>query len=289
MNEAENSIETSRTLQRNIILRNLIIQRERRKALHANLSTLRQKQLEKPALLKTSKEALQKENDLNIKAAHFAFVRQRLTHALTAWKNNKNTDLFFIRIENRRGATYHTFNKDAERTAKILGLKPQKIRLNNRQMQCVSIPERKMQQTIDLLSQRDLKAAVINMQGEKVPISRKRNASPSISATTAIQKPKIDIMESLDRNRQDSRRTSIHVENLSVHCDSKGNWKVSGLVNGQTVTAKPIQQEDAFSYKKGEITGEQLATKYQLQDPPKRQNAVTKKNAFTRRYSLDSD
>ena len=92
----------------------------------------------------------------------------------------------------------------------------------------------------------------------------------------------IDAVKSLDQHRQDSRRTAIHVESMSVTADNKGNWRVSGLVNGISVSAKAVERDDAVNDKKGIMSKEEMAEKYNLHVPPKQQTKVTRKNEMTR-------
>jgi hypothetical protein len=206
---------------------------------------------------------------------------------MTAWNRTRDADIIFIRREDRRGAYFQTFDKDARKAAKVLGLETKKMKVNKRMVQYISIPEKRMQAVFNELDRRDLLAKVIDGRGHDVTLSRIRTTAPTVTVSAQTVKPKLDVMETLDRNRQDGRRTSIHVESLAVWADSKGNWKVSGMVNGQTVTAKSIDQADAVSYKKGEISNEQLVEKYRLQEPPKQQNTVARKSTLARRYSLD--
>ena len=236
------------------------------------------------------KKTLPTDPALEIKAAHFAHLRQHVTQDLSVWNSKRNADIIFVKRENRRGAYFLTFDKDAAKTAKILGVRTKKLNLKDKKLEYISIPEKRMMTVVNELSKRDLKTSIINTKGQNVPIMRRTPPSPSLSQN--VQKPtvqpKLDVMESLDKNRQDSRRNTIHVESLSVTADSKGNWKVSGLVNGITVSAKSIEQADAVSYKKGEMTKECLAEKYNLHIPPKQETKVTRKNNMVRRYSLDN-
>lgn len=239
----------------------------------------------------TQKNTIPTDPDLEIKAAHFAHLRQHVMQDLSVWNSKRNADIIFVKRENRRGAYFLTFDKDAVKTAKVLGVRTKKLNIKDKKMQYVSIPEKRMMTVVNELSKRDLKTNIINTKGQNVPMMRRTTPSPSLSQN--VQKPtvqpKLDVMESLDKNRQDSRRNTIHVESLSVTADSKGNWKVSGLVNGITVSAKSIEQADAVSYKKGEMTKECLAEKYNLHIPPKQETKVTRKNNMVRRYSLDKN
>lgn len=280
------------------MFRDLIIKRERQKAFRATFyahqrktAELQQEAIQQQTLKQKGgiQQNLTQNADLEIRAAHFAHVRQHLTQALGTWNRFKNTDIIFIKRENRKGAYFQTFDKDARKTARILGLEAKKMKVNKRLVQYISIPEKRMNTVFNELARRDLKAKVINTKGQSVSLTRKRSAVPTITVSAQTIKPKLDVMETLDRNRQDGRHTSIHVESLAVWADSKGNWKVSGMVNGQTVTAKSIDQADAVGYKKGEITNEQLVEKYHLQEPPKQQNTVSRKSTLARRYSLDDN
>ena len=280
------------------MFRDLIIKRERQKAFRATFyahqrktAELQQEAIQQQTLKQKDgiQQNLTQNADLEIRAAHFAHVRQHLTQALGTWNRFKNTDIIFIKRENRKGAYFQTFDKDARKTARILGLEAKKMKVNKRLVQYISIPEKRMKTVFNELARRDLKAKVINTKGQSVSLTRKRSAAPTITVSAQTIKPKLDVMETLDRNRQDGRHTSIHVESLAVWADSKGNWKVSGMVNGQTVTAKSIDQADAVGYKKGEITNEQLVEKYHLQEPPKQQNTVSRKSTLARRYSLDDN
>ena len=283
-------------MKNNILFRDLIIRRERQKALRASLyahqrktTRVQQEALRQQTLRKRDglRQDLSQDTALDIRAAHFAHVRQHIIQAMTAWNRKRDADIIFIRREDRRGAYFQTFDKDARKTARILGLEAKRMKINKRMVQYLSIPEKRMHTVFNELARRDLTAKVIDTKGQDVAISRKRTTTPTLSVSTQVVQPKLDVMETLDRNRQDGRHTSIHVESLAVWADSKGNWKVSGMVNGQTVTAKSIEQADAISYKKGEMTNEQLVEKYRLQEPPRQQNSVARKSTMARRYSLD--
>lgn len=264
----------------NILFHDLAIKREKENAHHTALLVGKRKFLlikEKDHIINASQEA---------KAAYLAYMRQHLVLNFTAWNRTKEDDIIFIRRESQQGYFYQTFEKDAAKTAKILGLNAKKMKIGHKTLDFVSIPEQKMQHVINTLSQRDLGATVINKMGQKLALSQRQPPSPTLSPAIQPKTPKLDVMETLERNRQDGRQASIHVENLAVWADSKGNWKVSGMVNGQTVTAKSIEQADAFSYKKGEMTSEQLAAKYNLQETTMQQTSITRRNTLTRRYSL---
>ena len=290
MNETDRLSAAGLTQKHNILFRDLIIKRERRKALRASLYAYQRKTNHVQQVLR-QKNGLQQDlfpdATSDIRAAHFAHVRQHIIQAMTAWNRTRDADIIFIQREDRRGAYFQTFDKDARKAARILGMEAKRMKVNKRMVQYISIPEKRMRTVFDELARRDLLAKVIDARGHDVTLSRKRLSSPSVTVSTQVVKPKLDVMETLDRNRQDGRRTSIHVESLAVWADSKGNWKVSGMVNGQTVTAKSIDQADAVSYKKGEISNEQLVEKYRLQEPPKQQNTVARKSTLARRYSLD--
>ncbi|MBR0539064.1 MAG: hypothetical protein IJK36_02425 [Bacteroidales bacterium] len=234
------------------------------------------------------KRTIAADRDLEIKAAHFAYLRQHVVHDLSVWSNNRKADIIFIKRENRNGAYFQTFEHDAAKTAKVMGINTKQLQLNKRRLEYVSIPEKRMTTVINELAKRDLQASIINTKGQNVPISRKQSPSLSVNMPKPTVQPKIDAMQSLEQNRQDSRRAAIHVESLSVTADSKGNWRVSGLVNGVTVAAKSIEQADAVNYKKGAMTKEELAEKYQLHVPPKQEAKVTRKNTMARRYTLDN-
>ena len=234
------------------------------------------------------KRTIAAERDLEIKAAHFAYLRQHVVHDLSVWNNNRKADIIFIKRENRKGAYFQTFERDAVKTAKAMDINTKQLQLNKRRLEYVSIPEKRMITVINELAKRDLQTSIINTKGQNVPISRKQSPSLSVNMPKPTVQPKIDAMQSLEQNRQDSRRAAIHVESLSVTADSKGNWRVSGLVNGVTVAAKSIEQADAVNYKKGAMTKEELAEKYQLHVPPKQETKVTRKNTMARRYSLDN-
>lgn len=267
--------------QRNSILfQDLNTKRERRNILRATLLDEKRKFLllkEKDTITKASQET---------KAAYLAYIRQHLVMNFTAWNRTKKDDIIFVRRENQQGYFYQTFDKDAAKTARILGMNTKKMRIEKNTLDYISIPEQRMPQVINSLSQRDLGATVINNMGQKLALSQRQPPSPALSTVIQPQKPMLDVMDTLERNRQDGRQTSIHVESLAVWADSKGNWKVSGMVNGQTVTAKSIEQADAISYKKGEMTGEQLAAKYNLHETTRQQTSISKKSTMTRRYSL---
>lgn len=267
--------------QRNSILfQDLNTKRERRNILRATLLDEKRKFLllkEKDTITKASQET---------KAAYLAYIRQHLVMNFTAWNRTKKDDIIFVQRENQQGYFYQTFDKDAAKTARILGMNTKKMRIEKNTLDYISIPEQRMPQVINSLSQRDLGATVINNMGQKLALSQRQPPSPALSAVIQPQKPVLDAMDTLERNRQDGRQTDIHVESLAVWADSKGNWKVSGMVNGQTVTAKSIEQADAISYKKGEMTDEQLAAKYNLQETTKQQTSISKKSTMTRRYSL---
>lgn len=290
MNETDR-LSTGLTQKHNILFRDLIIKRERRRALRASLYASYQRKTNHVQQVLRQRNGLQLDLSLDetsdIRAAHFAHVRQHIIQAMTAWNRTRDADIIFIQREDRRGAYFQTFDKDARKAARILGMEAKRMKVNKRMVQYISIPEKRMRTVFDELARRDLLAKVIDARGHDVTLSRKRLSSPSVTVSTQVVKPKLDAMETLDRNRQDGRRTSIHVESLAVWADSKGNWKVSGMVNGQTVTAKSIDQADAVSYKKGEISNEQLVEKYRLQEPPKQQNSVARKSTLARRYSLD--
>ena len=262
---------------------------------HLNTRHERQNALRAALLAKQRKHILlrQKDTTINasqeIKTAYLAYIRQHLVSNFTAWNRTQKDDIVFVRRENQQGYFYLTFDKDAARTARILGQNAKNMKIDNKTLDYISISAQRMQQVINSLSQRDLGATVINNMGQKLALSHRQPPSPSLSVCIQPKTPKLDVMETLDRNRQDSRQTSIHVESLAVWADSKGNWKVSGMVNGQTVTAKSIEQADAFSYKKGEMTGEQLAAKYNLQETTKQQTSITRKSTLTRRYSLSDN
>ena len=234
------------------------------------------------------KRTIAADRDLEIKAAHFAYLRQHVVHDLSVWSNNRKADIIFIKRENRNGAYFQTFERDAVKTAKVMGINTKQLQLNKRRLEYVSIPEKRMTTVINELAKRDLQASIINTKGQNVPISRKQSPSLSVNMPKPTVQPKIDAMQSLEQNRQDSRRAAIHVESLSVTADSKGNWRVSGLVNGITVAAKSIEQADAVNYKKGSMTKEELAEKYQMHVPPKQETKVTRKNTMARRYTLDN-
>lgn len=234
------------------------------------------------------KRTIAADRDLEIKAAHFAYLRQHVVHDLSVWSNNRKADIIFIKRENRNGAYFQTFERDAVKTAKVMGINTKQLQLNKRRLEYVSIPEKRMTTVINELAKRDLQTSIINTKGQNVPISRKQSPSLSVNMPKPTVQPKIDAMQSLEQNRQDSRRAAIHVESLSVTADSKGNWRVSGLVNGITVAAKSIEQADAVNYKKGAMTKEELAEKYQLHVPPKQETKVTRKNTMARRYTLDN-
>ena len=295
MNETDR-LSTTSHVKNNIMFRDLIIRRERQKALRASLyahqrkTTRVQQEALRPQDLRQRdglRQDLSQDTALDIRAAHFAHVRQHIIQAMTAWNRKRDADIIFIRREDRRGAYFQTFDKDARKTARILGMEAKRMKVNKRMVQYLSIPEKRMHTVFNELARRDLTAKVIDTKGQDVAISRKRTTTPTLSVSTQAVQPKLDVMETLDRNRQDGRHTSIHVESLAVWADSKGNWKVSGMVNGQTVTAKSIEQADAISYKKGEMTNEQLVEKYRLQEPPRQQNSVARKSTMARRYSLD--
>ena len=290
MNETDR-LSTTSHVKNNIMFRDLIIRRERQKALRASLYAHQRKttRVQQEALRQMGglRQDLSQDTALDIRAAHFAHVRQHIIQAMTAWNRKRDADIIFIRREDRRGAYFQTFDKDARKTARILGLEAKRMKVNKRMVQYLSIPEKRMHAVFNELARRDLTAKVIDTKGQDVAISRKRTTTPTLSVSTQAVQPKLDVMETLDRNRQDGRHTSIHVESLAVWADSKGNWKVSGMVNGQTVTAKSIEQADAISYKKGEMTNEQLVEKYRLQEPPRQQNSVARKSTMARRYSLD--
>ena len=290
MNETDR-LSTTSHVKNNILFRDLIIRRERQKALRASLYAHQRKttRVQQEALRQMGglRQDLSQDTALDIRAAHFAHVRQHIIQAMTAWNRKRDADIIFIRREDRRGAYFQTFDKDARKTARILGMEAKRMKVNKRMVQYLSIPEKRMHTVFNELARRDLTAKVIDTKGQDVAISRKRTTTPTLSVSTQAVQPKIDVMEKLDRNRQDGRHTSIHVESLAVWADSKGNWKVSGMVNGQTVTAKSIDQADAISYKKGEMTNEQLVEKYRLQEPPRQQNSVARKSTMARRYSLD--
>lgn len=235
-----------------------------------------------------SKRTIASDRELEIKAAHFAYLRQHVVHDLSVWNDNRKADIIFIKRENRNGAYFQTFERDAVKTAKAMGINTKQLQLNKRRLEYVSIPEKRMTTVINELAKRDLQTSIINTKGQNVPISRKQSPSLSVNMPKPTVQPKIDAMQSLEQNRQDSRRAAIHVESLSVTADSKGNWRVSGLVNGVTVAAKSIEQADAINYKKGAMTKEELAEKYQLHEPPKQETKVTRKNTMARRYSLDN-
>lgn len=228
--------------------------------------------------------------DLENKAARFALFRLYAMLSFSTWKNNHKADIVFVKRENKNGAYFLTFEKDAARTAKVMGTRPKQLQFHKQNLQFVSIPENRMATVIDELAKRDLETKIINSKGQNVPV--KRQQTPSTSLSVNIPKPtvqpKIDAVNSLDKNRQETRRTAIHVESLSVTADTKGNWKVSGIVNGMPVTARSIDKDDAVNYKKGEMTKEQLVEKYNLHVPPKQETKVTRKNNMTRRYSLDN-
>ena len=234
------------------------------------------------------KRTIASDREIEIKAAHFAYLRQHVVHDLSVWNDNRKADIIFIKRENRNGAYFQTFERDAVKTAKAIGINTKQLQLKNRKLEYVSIPEKRMTTVINELAKRDLQTCIINTKGQNVPISRKQSPSLSVNMPKPTVQPKIDAMQSLEQNRQDSRRTAIHVESLSVTADSKGNWRVSGLVNGVTVAAKSIEQADAVNYKKGAMTKEELAEKYQLHVPPKQETKVTRKNTMARRYSLDN-
>ena len=295
MNETDR-LSTTSHVKNNILFRDLIIRRERQKALRASLyahqrktTRVQQEALRQQTLRQRDgmRQDLSQDTALDIRAAHFAHVRQHIIQAMTAWNRKRDADIIFIRREDRRGAYFQTFDKDARKTARILGMEAKRMKVNKRMVQYLSIPEKRMHTVFNELARRDLTAKVIDTKGQDVTISRKRTTTPTLSVSTQAVQPKIDVMEKLDRNRQDGRHTSILVESLAVWADSKGNWKVSGMVNGQTVTAKSIEQADAISYKKGEMTNEQLVEKYHLQEPPRQQNSVARKSTMARRYSLD--
>ena len=290
MNETDR-LSTTSHVKNNILFRDLIIRRERQKALRASLYAHQRKttRVQQEALRQMGglRQDLSQDTALDIRAAHFAHVRQHIIQAMTAWNRKRDADIIFIRREDRRGAYFQTFDKDARKTARILGLEAKRMKVNKRMVQYLSIPEKRMHAVFNELARRDLTAKVIDTKGQDVAISRKRTTTPTLSVSTQAVQPKLDVMETLDRNRQDGRHTSIHVESLAVWADSKGNWKVSGMVNGQTVTAKSIDLADAISYKKGEMTNEQLVEKYRLQEPPRQQNSVARKSTMARRYSLD--
>lgn len=160
---------------------------------------------------------------------------------LSVWYSKRNADIIFVKIENRRGAYFLTFDNDAVKTAKILGARTKKLNIKDKKLEYISIPEKRMINVVHELSKRDLTTNIINTKGQNVPMLRKTPPSPSLSQNVQkpMVQPKLDVMESLDKNRQDSRRNTIHVESLSVTADSKGNRKVSGLGNGITVWASP--------------------------------------------------
>ena len=296
MNETDKVSTTSHALKNNTMFRDLIIRRERQKALRASLYAHQRKttHAQQEALRQQTvrqmhglQQVLSQDTSLDIRAAHFAHVRQHIIQAMTAWNRKRDADIIFIRREDRRGAYFQTFDKDARKTARILGMEAKRMKVNKRMVQYLSIPEKRMHAVFSELARRDLMAKVIDSKGHDVTISRKRATTPTLSVTAQAVQPKLDVMETLDRNRQDGRHTSIHVESLAVWADSKGNWKVSGMVNGQTVTAKSIDQADAVSYKKGEMSNIQLVEKYNLHEPPRQQNTVSRKSTLARRYSLD--
>lgn len=278
----ETNKQTNDSLKQNILFRDLIIRRERLKALHAKILGYKRKDNQ------FNKQETQEDIPLEIKKAHLAHMTQHVQQELAAWNKQKVNDVIFVRTENKNGFSYNAFDKDAIRIAKILGINARKMNINNRMVHYISIPERKMQQVISEISRRDLKTQLINPQGQQVALSPIKEVAPTVSVNIQPKTPQLDVMESLEKNRQDSRQTAIHVESLAVRVDNKGNWTVSGMVNGQTVTAKSIEQNDAFRYKSGEMTKEQLALKYKLQEPPKQQTSISKKNIYTRRYTLDN-
>ena len=283
----------------NTVFRDLIIKRERQKALRVNMFLSQQKaSLQQQSILQAQRQKenlqqlqfhknLSQDAYLDVRATHFAHVRQQLIQTLNAWHKTKNPEITFIRREDRKGTYFQTFDKDAKKTARILGLETKKMKVNRKMIQYLSFPEKRMNTVFNELSKRDLSAKIINTKGQEVSLTRKRTTSPAITVSTPNIKPKINAVESLEQNRQDGRHTSIHIENLAVWADSRGNWKVSGMVNGLTVTAKSIDQDDAVNYKKGEITKEQLVEKYQLNQQPKQQNNMARKSTLARKYSLD--
>ena len=199
MNETDR-LSTTSHVKNNILFRDLIIRRERQKALrvslyahqrkatHAQQEALRQQTLRQmPGL----QQDLSQDTSLDIRAAHFAHVRQHIIQAMTAWNRKRDADIVFIRREDRRGAYFQTFDKDARKTARILGMEAKRMKVNKRMVQYLSIPEKRMHSVFSELARRDLMAKVIDSKGHDVTISRKRATTPTLSVTAQAVQPKL--------------------------------------------------------------------------------------------------
>ena len=93
MNETDKFLTTSHALKNNTMFRDLIIRRERQKALRASLYAHQRKatHAQQEALRQQTvrqmhglQQVLSQDTSLDIRAAHFAHVRQHIIQAMTA-------------------------------------------------------------------------------------------------------------------------------------------------------------------------------------------------------------
>lgn len=222
-----------------------------------------------------------------LKISTAMLYKNNAAQSLAIWNKTKGADIVFVRQDSRKGTYYLTFGQDAKKTAKALNMQTQKTRIGKHTIDYLSIPAKRMKDVSVKLEQRDLTTKTVNKRGVKVDmIMPKRNITPPAVSVT-MTPPKLDVNEKLDKNRNEKRETPIRIEGLSVRADSNGNWKVSGLVNGVSVTANAVSQQDVSAYKKGQMNDEQLVRKYQLDKVPEKEITPARKNSFVRRYSQD--
>ena len=136
MSQIEN--KQNEGLKPNISLRDLLIKRERQKALRAYLRVSQQKDMG------LRRKEIVNDASLDKKAALLAHIKQHIAQSLTAWNRSKNENIIFIRRENRNGTYFQTFNRDAIRAAKILGLDTKQMLVNRKMVHYISVPEKKM-------------------------------------------------------------------------------------------------------------------------------------------------
>lgn len=214
--------------------------------------------------------------------------RNRMARALEVWNNIKNQDVVFVKMESKKGAFALTFGKDARKTAKTTGDKTKNIRIGRHNVEYVQIPLLKLKEVTEQLSRIDLQSTMVNNKGRQTEIPQPMKTAPAM--TRQMNTPKMDIENSLDKNRSEKREKPLVIESLSINSDERGNWKISGVVNGLSVTAKNVAEEDVAAYKNGVMDKRQLVTKYHLDKENKGRKVETKpvrKHTMTRKYSLE--
>ena len=211
--------------------------------------------------------------------------KNKMARALEVWNNVRNKDVVFVKMVSKKGAFALTFGKDAKRTAKAAKSKTKNVRVGRHNVEYLQIPIHKLKELTEQLARIDLTSQLVNIKGRQAEIPQPVMAARVVA--NQIPTPKIDIENSLDKNRAEKRENPLVIESLSIHSDEKGNWRVSGVVNGMSVTARNVAEEDVAAYKKGEMDRIQLATKYHLDKGKKVVAAPTIRRTMTRKYSLE--